>query len=96
MTCISPGVLNSLAGLIGTIVNVYGVQHGEFSTTSTSTLVVTAVITVICGGLTGFYSLWKLRRVKKRHERTVGKEKAGKFGEGIVEGVKEVMRRRDK
>lgn len=83
-----PGLLNSLAGLISTIANIYGVQHGEFSTTSKITMVVTAVSTLICGVVTLYYSLWKLRRVKQKHDREIGKERAGRRGEGMVEQVK--------
>ncbi|KAF9465889.1 hypothetical protein BDZ94DRAFT_1252485 [Collybia nuda] len=83
-----PGLLNSLAGIISTLVNVYGVQHGDFSTTSKTTIVVTGVSTLICGVLTLYYSLWKLRRVKMRHDHEIGKERAGRHGEGIVEQIK--------
>lgn len=84
----SPGLLNSLAGIISTLVNVYGVQHGDFSTTSKVTIVVTSVSALTCGILTLFYSLWKLRRVKRRHDHEIGKERAGRHGEGIVEQMK--------
>ncbi|KAG6828792.1 hypothetical protein H0H92_006731 [Tricholoma furcatifolium] len=66
-----PGLLNSLAGLISTITNVFGVQHGEFGTTSKVTLIVTAVST----------------RVKKKHDQEVGAEAAGRHGEGVTEKV---------
>ncbi|KAF5354131.1 hypothetical protein D9756_007107 [Leucocoprinus leucothites] len=39
-----PGLMNSLAGIISTLANVYGVQHGEFNTTSTITISVTGVV----------------------------------------------------
>ncbi|KAL0958849.1 hypothetical protein HGRIS_014168 [Hohenbuehelia grisea] len=83
-----PGFLNSLTGMISTIVNVYGVQHGHFSTSSKITLAVTGAAAIITGALTLVYSLWKLARVKKRHDRQIGKERAGKHGEGIVEQIK--------
>jgi hypothetical protein len=38
--------------------------------------------------LTLYYSLWKLRKVKKRHDREIGKERVGRHGEGIVEQMK--------
>lgn len=84
----SPGLLNSLAGIISTLANVYGAQHGDFSTTSKVTIIVTGASALICGVLTLYYSLWKLRRVKKRHDREIGKERAGRHGEGIVEQMK--------
>ncbi|KAF8869932.1 hypothetical protein BD779DRAFT_1446222 [Infundibulicybe gibba] len=83
-----PGTLNSLTGVISTLVNVYGAQHGDFSTASKITLVVTAAAALVCGVLTLIYSLWKLRGVKRRHDRMAGRERTGKHGEGFVERVK--------
>ncbi|KAF8154712.1 hypothetical protein B0H34DRAFT_717552 [Crassisporium funariophilum] len=90
-----PGVLNSLAGLISTIVNIFGVQHGELSTTSKVTIVVTTVSTGVFGLLTLIYSLWLVRRVKARHDRDVGKERAGKYGEGVVDLSKRKIREKE-
>jgi len=39
----SPGALNSLAGIVSTLVKVYSAQHWEFVTTSEATNIVTAV-----------------------------------------------------
>lgn len=83
-----PGFLNSLAGVITTLANVFGVQHGEFSTTSKVTIIVTGASTVACGALTLYYSLWKIRRVKNRHDKEVGREKSGRHGEGMVQQLK--------
>lgn len=80
--------MNSLAGIISTLANVYGVQHGEFSTPSKITIAVTGATTLVCGILVMFYGFWKLSGVKKRHDRTVGKERAGKHGEGIIDQAK--------
>ncbi|KAF8178926.1 hypothetical protein BJ912DRAFT_855908 [Pholiota molesta] len=80
-----PGLMNSLAGLISTLANIYGVQHGELSTPSKSTLIVTTASTGVFLILTAFYTFWLVRRVKARHDRQVGKERAGKFGEGVVD-----------
>lgn len=79
-----PGLLNSFAGLISTLANIYGVQHGEYSTTGKVTIIVTGVSTFLCGVGTLYYSLWKIRRVKLKHDMQVGKEKAGKHGEGVI------------
>ncbi|KAJ3494116.1 hypothetical protein NLJ89_g10876 [Agrocybe chaxingu] len=87
-----PGLLNCLAGLLSTIVNIFGVQHGEIGTTSRSTLIVTTVSTGIFLILVGFYSLWLVRRVKARHDREVGKERTGKYGEGVVDLSKRKLR----
>jgi len=82
---LSPGFLNSLAGLLSTIVNLFGVQHGQLSTTSKSTVIVTSASSGVFGILTLFYSLWLVRRVKARHDREVGKQRAGQHGEGVVD-----------
>ncbi|KAJ7901588.1 hypothetical protein B0H13DRAFT_2663928 [Mycena leptocephala] len=66
-----PGALNSLAGIISTLVNVYSAQHGEFVTTSRARL----------------YA-FKLKKVKQAHNRQVGRERAGRHGEGILEEIK--------
>lgn len=88
----SPGFLNGLAGILTTIASVYGAQSGRFTATSETTIVVTGVTTLACGTLVAFYSLWKLRIVKKRHDMEIGKERAGLHGEGIVEEVKRKAR----
>ncbi|KAJ7182718.1 hypothetical protein C8R43DRAFT_1229019 [Mycena crocata] len=83
-----PGALNSLGGIISTLVNVYGGQHGVFVTTSRVTIIVTVAAAVLCGALTLTYSLFMLKNVKKADDRQVGQERAGKHGEGILEGIK--------
>ncbi|KAG5645693.1 hypothetical protein DXG03_005531 [Asterophora parasitica] len=83
-----PGLLNSLAGLISTLANIYGVQHGEYSTTGKVTIIVTGTSSLICGLTTVFYMLWKIRRVKQAHDREVGQSSAGKHGEGLIDGMK--------
>ena len=77
--------MNSLAGFISTIANVYGVQHGELSTTSKVTIIVTSVSTGVLGMLTAIYTFWLVRRIKSQHDRTVGKQRTGKHGEGVVD-----------
>lgn len=80
-----PGAMNSLAGFISTMANIYGVQHGQLSRTSKITIIVTAASTGVLGILTATYSFWLLKRVKSKHDREVGKERAGKHGEGVVD-----------
>jgi len=80
-----PGLMNSLAGLLSTLASIFGAQHGQFSKTSKSTLIVTGASTVVFGILTAFYALWLVRRVKVRHDREVGKQTVGKYGEGAVD-----------
>ncbi|KAF8908163.1 hypothetical protein CPB84DRAFT_1767462, partial [Gymnopilus junonius] len=85
MVWLWPGFLNSLAGLLSTLASLFGAQHGQLSTTSKSTLIVTSAATGVLGILSGFYMFWLIRRVKARHDREVGKERAGKYGEGVVD-----------
>nr|GAT58924.1 predicted protein [Mycena chlorophos] len=84
----SPGMLNSLAGIVSTLVNVYGVQHGEFSKTAKVTIIVTCASAIVCGSLTLFYTLFLLKRVRRAHNRKVGRERAGRHGEGFLEEIK--------
>ncbi|KAG2143170.1 hypothetical protein BD769DRAFT_1348213 [Suillus cothurnatus] len=79
-----PGLLNSLAGVISVLSNIYGVQHGTYSTTSESAIIVTVAVAVVCGCLILLYQFWLLRNIKKEHDREVGVERAGKHGEGIL------------
>ncbi|KAK7052271.1 hypothetical protein R3P38DRAFT_3306060 [Favolaschia claudopus] len=83
-----PGTLNSIAGIISTLVNVYSAQHGEFVATSKITIIVTVVAAVICGGLTLLYGAVKLKKVRHAHNLQVGRERAGRHGEGILEEIK--------
>ncbi|KAJ7768256.1 hypothetical protein B0H16DRAFT_1307858 [Mycena metata] len=83
-----PGALNSVAGIISTLVNVYSAQHGQFVTTSRITIIATVVAAVICGALTVLYSMVKLKKVREAHNREVGRERAGRHGEGILEEIK--------
>ncbi|KAJ6598459.1 hypothetical protein DFH09DRAFT_1258483 [Mycena vulgaris] len=83
-----PGTLNSFAGIVSTLVNVYGVQHGVFVTSSKVTIIVTVAAAALCGGLTLLYSMVMLKNVKKAHNQEVGRERAGRHGEGILEGLK--------
>jgi hypothetical protein len=79
-----PGLLNSLAGIISVLSNIYGVQNGTYSTTGKSTIIVTAAVAVVCGCLVLVYQFWLLRNIKNEHDKEVGIELAGKHGEGIV------------
>jgi len=83
-----PGLMNALAGVLSTIVNIYGVQHGVFVTSSIVTISVTGGVAVVCGLLTLWYGVWLLGRIKRRHAREIGNVKAGKHGEGMWAGFK--------
>jgi hypothetical protein len=32
--------------------------------------------------------MWKIRRVKTEHDEIIGKQRAGKHGEGLIERIK--------
>jgi hypothetical protein len=77
-------LLNSLAGVISTLANVYGVQGHQFSSTSKSTIAVTTITAGICGAFVAVYQFWLVAGIKRKHDREVGREGAGKHGEGVV------------
>jgi hypothetical protein len=64
-----PGCLNSLAGLISTLINVYTQQNGKWSVTAEVTAIATGSCMVILAVLFLIYNLWVLERVKRSHGR---------------------------
>jgi hypothetical protein len=76
-----PGCLNSLAGLISTLINVYSQQGGAWSVTAKVTAAVSGSAMVITGVLFGVYNFWLLQRVKSRHSKEL------REGEGLMEKV---------
>lgn len=85
-----PGFLNSLVGLIGTLINVYSQQDGDWSVTARVTAIVTGSIMVVCGVLFGLYNFWILRRVKRTHGREWignGQSEEEEDGEGLKEKI---------
>lgn len=73
--------------MITTLVNVFGVQDGQFSTTAKVTIIVVSSTAGVCGALLIFYQLWLLRRVKAEHDRQMGEQAAGKHGEGVLKSL---------
>lgn len=68
-------MLNSLAGLLSTLTNVYSAQRGKYSPTAKSTIIVTSVCSVVAAVLLLLYNLVMLRVVKNRHRMEMeGKE----------------------
>ncbi|KAJ7755558.1 hypothetical protein B0H16DRAFT_1315607 [Mycena metata] len=79
-----PGFLNSLAGVLSAVSSIFGTQGSTLSFASKSTLIVTSATAGICGILAGAY--WFLiRGIKEQHDQEVGKHRAGKYGEGVVD-----------
>ena len=66
--------MNSLAGFISTMANVYGAQHGELSTTSKVTIIVTAASTGVLGILTAIYIFWLVRSSHNMTKRSESRE----------------------
>ncbi|EHY58958.1 hypothetical protein HRR83_001777 [Exophiala dermatitidis] len=69
-----PVTLNSVAGLITTLVNVYTAQKGIWSVTAKITAVVTGSCVAAGGFLFAIYNFWALARVKEAHVRDMGLE----------------------
>lgn len=85
-----PGLLNSLAGLISTLTNIYS-SAGSLSGTSgfgnlgalisssaLSTIIVTGAIMVICALMVLIYQFVLIRGLRKEHERIERERKTGK------------------
>jgi hypothetical protein len=82
-----PGTLNSLAGLLSTIVNVYTAQNHQWSITAKVSAIVEAICLAICGVLFLFYSNWMLARIRREHNREF--DTTGDYDEaGIIEKMK--------
>ncbi|KAI9730633.1 MAG: hypothetical protein M1818_008115 [Claussenomyces sp. TS43310] len=64
-----PGCLNSLTGLISTLINIYSQQNGDWSVMAKVTAIVTGTSMVVLGGLFVIYNNGVLKRVKKSHSR---------------------------
>jgi drug/metabolite transporter superfamily protein YnfA len=62
-----PVFMNSLAGLISTLVNVYSAQQGQYSITAKVTVTVTGACTAVAAGLFLLYNNLALEKVKKKH-----------------------------
>ncbi|KAK5987422.1 hypothetical protein PT974_11549 [Cladobotryum mycophilum] len=62
-----PGMTNSLAGLVSTLIGVYTQQHGTWSITAKVTAIVEGASLGICGSLFVIYELALLGKVKESH-----------------------------
>lgn len=82
-----PGCLNSLAGLISTLVNVYTQQSGVWSVTAWVTAGVTGGSCFINGCLFALYNFWILSRIKERHRMDMQIDEVDHEGEGLVEKI---------
>ncbi|KIY00736.1 uncharacterized protein Z520_03401 [Fonsecaea multimorphosa CBS 102226] len=82
-----PVTMNSIAGLLTTLVNVYTAQHGVWSVTAKITAIVTGSCVGVAGLLFACYNFWMLRKVQKAHEREMGLDVQHQ-DETLVEKVK--------
>jgi hypothetical protein len=82
-----PGCLNSFAGLISTLVNVYTQQNNAWSVTAEVTAIVSGSVMVVTALLFVLYNYWVLRRVKKSHSRDIRNTQLTGDGEGLREKV---------
>ncbi|KAM0457687.1 hypothetical protein ACHAPV_006582 [Trichoderma viride] len=67
-----PGMTNSLAGLVSTLIGVYSQQHGTWSITAKITAMVEGASFCVCGSLFLLYRLAFLRQIKARHGEHYG------------------------
>jgi len=74
--------------------NVFDAQHNTLSnlanlfhlfTLRQLTLIVVSASMAVFGLLTLIYMFWLVRRMKAKHAREVGKQRAGKYGEGFLD-----------
>ena len=64
-----PVALNSAAGLLTTVVNVYTAQKGVWSKSAVIAGSVTGGVMVIAAAIFGLYNFWALEKVRDSHER---------------------------
>jgi hypothetical protein len=65
----SPTLLNTAAGLLTTLINIYTAKDRCWSIMALLTVIVSGVLAVSSAGLTVVYKFWKLRIVVEDHER---------------------------
>lgn len=86
--------MNSSAGLISTLVNIYSAQHGEMSITAKVTLCATGGCTGLFLILFVLFDLWALKRIKMRHNRQLRRDiESGLTEEQQHEGAIEKVKR---
>jgi len=81
-----PGCLNSFAGVISTLINVYTQQSGTWSITAKITIVVTGACMTVTGVLFTLYNFWVLGKVRRSHRQEM-KSAAANQDETLVEKV---------
>jgi hypothetical protein len=70
-----PGLLNSLASIVTTLVGVYGARSSFWSLIAIVTVAVTRTSTGFMLVLYLIYNLWRLNDIKKQHRLAVKEER---------------------
>ena len=78
-----PGLLNSIAGLITTLINVYTARKGHFSLTATVTTIVTGICTAVFTTLFFLYNNWVLEKVRQGHHSEFNRLQEEKLENGV-------------
>lgn len=91
-----PGLINSTAGLISTVINIYSAQDGNKSITAQVTLWVTGGFSAAFLILFALYNFWALKRVKSKHSRELEVDERGRQTEHESRGPVESLKRRAK
>ena len=94
LTHFRPATLNSVAGLLTTVVNVYTAQRGVWSITAKITAIVTGSCVGIAGGLFALYNFWVLQRVRSAHERSMDPVEFNQSQRDKNESIFQKMRRK--
>ncbi|KAL3470217.1 hypothetical protein BJX99DRAFT_251382 [Aspergillus californicus] len=63
-----PTCLNTCAGLLTTLINIYTSREGNWLIMALLTVIATRLSAITSLGLTGFYKFWKLKIVQQEHE----------------------------
>ncbi|PGG97522.1 hypothetical protein AJ80_09691 [Polytolypa hystricis UAMH7299] len=69
-----PGLLNSIAGLITTLINIFTARSGDWSVMAITTVVVTGLSTLVTAGFFFQFNFRKLRRIRHKHGQRRTKE----------------------
>lgn len=83
-----PGFLNSIAGIISTVINVTTSQNSQWSVTAKVTVTVTGACSGVTLMLFALYNFWVLKRVKSKHAREVEMADREEHPDTIAEKIK--------
>ncbi|KAF2648247.1 hypothetical protein K491DRAFT_722744 [Lophiostoma macrostomum CBS 122681] len=81
-----PSLMNSIAGLVRTLINIYTAQNGQFSVTAKSTIIVTGVFSVVTIILFLIWNVVLLGNLRRQHDKEK-REYERELKQGRVGGV---------